>query len=219
MNESVLYFLEHYKDSIQAKVQSFRTEDKTAIFWKGVYCLMTPATKAENANIKKELLQKNNFLFQASLEEIAFCLREKPYIRFHNQKAKRLDDWRKNGENYIDTLLTLEDEKEIRRYLVKNVNGMNFKEASHFLRNIGRGRSLAILDRHIIAFMKEIKILPVEADFNKAGPYYEKWETFFIDWAKSLALDVPTADYAVWAAGVKKHSPHLSYEYIIKELE
>jgi len=33
---------------------------------------------------------------------------------------------------------------------VANVLGLGYKEASHFLRNIGLGEDLAILDRHIL---------------------------------------------------------------------
>ena len=38
----------------------------------------------------------------------------------------------------------------LREYQVKNVKGIGWKEASHFLRNIGLGADIAILDRHII---------------------------------------------------------------------
>ena len=37
-----------------------------------------------------------------------------------------------------------------REWLVENVKGLGYKEASHFLRNIGLGEDLAILDRHIL---------------------------------------------------------------------
>ena len=40
--------------------------------------------------------------------------------------------------------------REARAWLVAEVDGFGFKEASHFLRNIGRGEDLAILDRHIL---------------------------------------------------------------------
>src|SRR5436309_15772386 len=35
-------------------------------------------------------------------------------------------------------------------WLVREVHGLGLKEASHFLRNTGRGEDLAILDRHIL---------------------------------------------------------------------
>jgi len=34
-------------------------------------------------------------------------------------------------------------------WLVKNLTGLGYKEAGHFLRNIGSGK-IAILDRHIL---------------------------------------------------------------------
>jgi len=44
---------------------------------------------------------------------------------------------------------------------VENVKGLGYKEASHFLRNIGLGEDLAILDRHIL---KNLALLGVIAE-------------------------------------------------------
>lgn len=211
-----LYFLEHYKDSVQAKVQGFKTEDPGLIFRKGVYCLMTPATKAQAANETLGRLFENDFIFKASLEEIAACLREPPYIRFHNQKAGRIVAWREKGLGHIGHILAMDDEKKMRRYLVDNAEGFNYKEASHFLRNIGRGLRLAVLDRHILAFMKEEKMIE---DTALTPARYGLWEALFCSWADSIGQPVPAADFALWAAGVKKHNPRLSYETILLELE
>jgi N-glycosylase/DNA lyase len=41
---------------------------------------------------------------------------------------------------------------EAREYVVKNVKGIGWKEASHFLRNAGKG-DVAILDKHIMRMM------------------------------------------------------------------
>ena len=41
------------------------------------------------------------------------------------------------------------DGRDLRAWLVREVKGLGWKEASHFLRNIGF-RDLAILDRHIL---------------------------------------------------------------------
>ena len=38
------------------------------------------------------------------------------------------------------------------KFLVKNITGLGYKEASHFLRNVGYN-DVAIIDRHIIRFL------------------------------------------------------------------
>lgn len=216
LSQDALYFLERYGDSVQAKVQGFKTDDADLIFRKGVYCLMTPATRARAANETLGRLFEGGFLFGASVDEIAACLREPPYIRFHNQKAGRIMEWREKAPGHIRHILAMDDEKKMRRYLVEHARGFNYKEASHFLRNIGRGLRLAVLDRHILAFMREEKMIE-EAALTPAR--YEQWEALFCGWADSIGQPVPAADFALWAAGVKKHDPHLSYETILLELE
>lgn len=45
-----------------------------------------------------------------------------------------------------------------REWLVKNALGIGFKEASHFLRNVGI-EELAILDRHVLSIMSKYEII------------------------------------------------------------
>lgn len=47
----------------------------------------------------------------------------------------------------------------MREWLVGKVLGIGMKEASHFLRNIGLGKDLAILDRHILINLKEYDVI------------------------------------------------------------
>jgi N-glycosylase/DNA lyase len=39
------------------------------------------------------------------------------------------------------------------------VQGLGYKEAGHFLRNIGRGDNIAILDRHILRHMIQYRMI------------------------------------------------------------
>ncbi|MGB9790063.1 N-glycosylase/DNA lyase [Thermotoga caldifontis] len=54
-------------------------------------------------------------------------------------------------------LLSL-DAMQAREWLVKNVVGIGYKEASHFLRNVGI-EELAILDRHVLSLMLEYGLI------------------------------------------------------------
>jgi len=46
-----------------------------------------------------------------------------------------------------------------REWLVKHIKGLGYKEASHFLRNIGVGEKFAILDRHIMRNLIKFKVI------------------------------------------------------------
>jgi len=46
------------------------------------------------------------------------------------------------------------ENKDMREWLIRSIRGIGYKEASHFLRNIGLGENLAILDRHILKNLK-----------------------------------------------------------------
>ena len=52
------------------------------------------------------------------------------------------------------------DIKSLRKWLVKNIKGYSFKEAGHFLRNIGYGSQIAILDRHILKNLVLFGVIP-----------------------------------------------------------
>ena len=57
-------------------------------------------------------------------------------------------------------LESFENDLERRDWLVKEkgIKGLGYKEASHFLRNIGL-KGYAILDKHVLRSMAELKII------------------------------------------------------------
>src|SRR3989344_1392908 len=88
--------------------------------------------------------------------------------------------------------------EEMREWLVQNVKGVGWKEASHFLRNIGRTRELAILDRHILRNMVRFGFadgMPKSLTKNK----YLELEQSFINMASSLEMKPAELDLLLWA--------------------
>lgn len=220
-------FFQCHKDAIKSKIDSFDVLDPKVMFARMVYCFLTPQTKAEFAKEAcKRLLREDfffcgykqeDFFFHASQEELAICLRQSK-IRFHNQKAEKLILWRMMGEDKIKTMLKIPLEEEKREFLIQEVKGIGLKEASHFLRNVGMGKDLAILDRHILRFMQENALLPKSADFSQVGKNYKKWEKIFVSFAHSQNQRAQEVDFAIWAMIKKKNNLALSDEQIF-ELE
>jgi N-glycosylase/DNA lyase len=126
------------------------------IFAELIFCLFTPQSKAVTCWTAVNDLANKNMIFSATDTEIAKTIKT---IRFRNNKAKYVIKARKlfisNHKIRIKEKLTsFKNIFEARLWLVKNIKGLGYKEAGHFLRNIGIGKNLAILDRHILKNLK-----------------------------------------------------------------
>jgi N-glycosylase/DNA lyase len=109
------------------------------VFTELAFCLTTPQSKAKscwNAIVK---LKEQDLLLKGNTGQIKQRLN---YVRFRNKKAEYVVKARKlfmnNNRVSIKPLLnSFVDIYECREWLVNNVVGFGYKEASHFLRNIG----------------------------------------------------------------------------------
>lgn len=88
-------------------------------------------------------------------------------------------------------------EKEARGFLVDNVSGIGLKEASHFLRNIGYSKSLAIVDSHVVAFLMEIGELSDRVT-TVTPAVYVRLEEILLNLCNSLGLNMSIFDMAIW---------------------
>jgi len=87
--------------------------------------------------------------------------------------------------------------RELRNGLADNVKGYGLKEASHFLRNIGKSNNeIAILDRHILKNMKRAKMIR-ERIIKSKRDYLEK-EHKFLDLANCLRIPANELDLLLW---------------------
>ncbi len=176
------------KDEIQTRLLKFKSnfkKDDTYILYELIFCLLTPQSKAKVCwNCVKEMIDKN-VVFNPTYKGILSCLKG---VRFHNKKTKyileAIDKFKKNNRIVIkDTLMSFNSAFDMREYLVDNIKGMGMKEASHFLRNIGFGDELAILDRHILKNLKKYKVIdeiPKSLSKKKYLEIEEKMKNFSI---------------------------------------
>jgi len=92
--------------------------------------------------------------------------------------------------------LTLADER--RDFLAANrsVRGIGYKEASHFLRNIGY-RGYAILDKHVLTRLAELEVIESSKPPSTKNGYLateEKLKHF----ANSIGIDFDELDLLLW---------------------
>lgn len=199
-NKLPIEYLERYNDLkpfIINRLKEFKNVKKEDYFYEFCYCILTPQSKAKNAYEVQKLLQEMDFLNCAL--DVTYILRDKSrYIRFHNQKAKRLLESRIIFNDIKNVLESKLNQYEKRNWIAENINGFGLKESSHFLRNIGY-RNLAILDRHILRHLTYCGIF-TEIPKIKSKKHYIKLENEFISYSKSINIAIDELDLLFWAS-------------------
>ena len=159
------------------------------------FCLLTANSRAKTAmTIQKELGFKG--FYSLKQEKLVECIKRNKH-RFHNTKAARIVEARKYSDikSVIQNIVKEEGQKSARDWLVKNVKGLGYKEASHFLRNTGH-ENLAIIDRHILSILGEHNLIQ---NTLKASPKnYLEIESACQSLAKSLNMSLSKLDLSLW---------------------
>jgi N-glycosylase/DNA lyase len=114
------------------------------------FCLLTANAQAKKALALQLQLGPEGFLTKSE-RELAAIIRSHSH-RFHNTKAHYIVQARRYAR-IKDILLPMPLE-QAREFLVTYIKGLGYKEASHFLRNVGY-HDVAIIDRHIVKFLVE----------------------------------------------------------------
>ncbi len=144
------------RPAIEARLEEFRRAGRLAderLFEELCFCIVAIQSKARASDAAVAALRETELLWSGEAAEIAAFLRHR--TRFHNHKAAYIvrarDRLFPDGQGEIaKTLDSFPSSKDARLWLVGEIHGLGLKEASHFLRNTGRGEDLAILDRHIL---------------------------------------------------------------------
>jgi N-glycosylase/DNA lyase len=133
------------------------------IFSETCFCILTANFKAETG-IKIQTEVGIEGFRNYSLEEL-YNIFKKHGHRFAMQRAERIVNLRPL-ESFLQEIRYYDDGKKAREELVKKVKGYGYKEASHFLRNIGF-EDVAIIDRHISRFLFENNLIKPRKTITK----------------------------------------------------
>ncbi len=176
--------------------ESFKSKGTKDWFSELCFCILTANSKAVTAlAIQKELGSKG--FCTLCQREIRDTIRKNKH-RFHNNKSKYIVEARHciDIKNKIQQLIKESGEQGAREWLVNNVKGLGYKEASHFLRNVGF-KNLAILDRHILNLMIEDKLLK-EKPKSLSKKNYFAIEKKFINLAQEVNMPPAELDLYMW---------------------
>ena len=140
------------KEVIEKRVREFEElgrRPSPELFRELSFCLLTANSSAERCmRIQNEVGE--GFLNLPG-EQLEAMLRKHGH-RFPSARAGYILEARKNSP-LKGIISSMGSGQEARGWLVRNVKGLGYKEASHFLRNIGF-KNLAIIDFHIIDLLE-----------------------------------------------------------------
>lgn len=184
------------KNDIHAKLIEFSKVPEDEWFYELCFCICTPQSKAESAFQVQLKLKEMNFL-DTQIDPTALLRTPTIYIRFHNQKSKRLQEARENWQEILKILKSNITPEEKRNWLYENVKGIGMKESAHFLRNIGY-KELGILDRHIL---KHLVLCGVFSELPKISSKksYSAVETKFKEFAHKVKIPMDELDLLFWS--------------------
>ena len=192
------------KDSIEKRLDDFKNMwlrgNDMDIYVELAFCVLTPQSKAKNAWSAISKLRDDFLLLEGSEEDIVEHLN---VVRFKNNKAKNLVLLRgkmSNSDGVIaakQIINSLGDPNEKREWLVQNIRGIGYKEASHFLRNIGFGDEIAILDRHILKNLVRLGVIE-EVPKTITRKRYMEIEKKMIDYSGKIEIPMDHLDLLLW---------------------
>jgi len=180
---------------INSRIREFKKVGEASsneIFKELCFCILTANFNAERAiRVQNEI--GNGFL-SLTEDELRKRLKSLGY-RFPSSRARYITQARKYKDSLKGIAGSFNEEIELREWLVKNVKGIGYKEASHFLRNIGY-TDLAILDFHVINLLASCGIAEKPKTLTKRR--YLEIENLLREIARKTNLNLAALDLYLW---------------------
>lgn len=188
---------QHHAATIAERLRQFQQVPAENYFLELCFCLLTPQSKAENAEKAMARLIELGFP-NTGLDPTPILRDPANYIRFHNQKGERLRAVAARQQEITSMLASIQPTATKREWLMENVKGLGWKEASHALRNIGH-LDIAIIDRHILKHLLRCGAIPqLPAAIGTRRAYLQLEQTFF-QLADSFGLQPQELDLLLWS--------------------
>lgn len=167
-----------------------------------VYCIFTAGASARMGLRSVEAIR--HLLAVGSHEEMTRALVEARAHRYPAARPGYIVVTREYlhedcGMRLRDRLAAFSDPLERRDWLAKErrIKGLGYKEASHFLRNIGLS-GYAILDKHILRSLAEMGVIESSQPPTTRAHYLET-EEHLRRFARDVRIDFDELDLVVWS--------------------
>lgn len=188
---------------VQSRLNEFRQvfeKGDEAIFKELCFCIAAANSSAEMGMktvdaIKDIVLEADLSTLQHRLRHgFRYKLKRPSYIVHTRDYLKK-----EHGFKLCELLRSFPDHEARRNFLVFNrdIKGIGFKEASHFLRNIGY-RGYAILDKHILNCLAELGVIRKNRK-PLAPDRYRRIERRMQAFAVRIGIDMDELDLLLWS--------------------
>jgi N-glycosylase/DNA lyase len=191
------------KEIIKQRIHEFENIYKLgdkAIFTELCFCIFTAGSSARAGlkcidAIKDIILTGNALELESRIQKIH---------RYPKARAEYIVHTR----NYLheefnfkikDLIESFDDKLKLRDFFATNkgIKGLGYKEASHFLRNIGF-KGYAILDIHILRSLHEFGVIDSPKPPSTRNKYLET-EAKLKEFAKEIGIDFDELDLLLWS--------------------
>ena len=191
------------KEAIKTRLADFKKVmqwDEPDVFAELAFCLLTPQSSAKVCWDAVTKLKQQSLLMKGDAQAFQPHLSQ---VRFGDSKARYIEEARnmftRDGHLELKTQLSsFYNLFELREWLVENVRGLGYKEASHFLRNIGLGEEFAILDRHILRNLNRLGVIP-EIPGSITKKRYLEMEEKLRKFAVEIGIPMADLDLLFWS--------------------
>ena len=155
------------------------------------FCILAANTSAE-MGLRTQKVVGIRRLISLSESDLSRLLHLVRY-RFYNVRSKFIVGAR-SVMNDLPEIVRSSDLAGSREYLVENVPGIGYKEASHFLRNVGVFK-FAILDKHIQSILSEMLNIRIGSMTSKR---YIEIEEKMIEISEKYSMEPGIFDLYLW---------------------
>ena len=182
--------------------QIFQNGSDAQLWEEMVYCIFTAGASAASGFPAVKAVRP--LLGNGSRAALTRALKKPPAYRFHNVRAEHIVSTRsylrkEASMRLRDKLMSFSDQIERRDWLARNpeIKGLGYKEASHFLRNVGF-KGYAILDKHIVRCLSEIGVIDSPTPPTSRSRYLNA-ETSMRNFSNQVGIDFDELDLALWS--------------------
>src|SRR5437667_857011 len=191
---------------IRARLREFRevwqSRSDDRLWEEMVYCIFTAGSSATMGSSAVNAVRP--LLDRGSRMQLTRALKQRPAYRFHNVRAAYVVATRGYLRQSLsmrlrNQLMSFRDPFERRDWLARDpkIKGLGYKEASHFLRNIGF-KGYGILDKHIVRSLAELGVTDsAKPPTSRTG--YLEIEQNMKHFSESIEIEFDELDLALWS--------------------
>lgn len=189
--------------------------DEAGLWYELACCVLSSQVQYDLAVSAAESITKSGVLLGGNRPEDEMCqkltlLLNEPLrvgdqlkrYRFPNKRADQLSKIAARihleSSTLSEFLASFDDPNDARNWLVAHAPGIGPKQASMFLRNIYHSFDFAIIDRHVVDYMKIMDIYDTKNGSLSTLRSYRKHEAVMSVHASGMGVKLGLLDWAIW---------------------